>query len=82
MYGIMYGMRKTTVYLPDGLKSALEKMAMQEGQSEAEIIRSAIQSAVDRRRRPRPRVPLFESGPADPRAAERVDELLQGFGEE
>lgn len=77
----MYGMRKTTVYLPDGLKSALEKMATEEGRSEAEIIRSAIQATLDRRRRPRPRIPLFESGPADPRAAERVDELLHGFGE-
>lgn len=78
----MYGMKKTTVYLPDGLKSALERMAADEGRSEADIIRTAIHATVDQRRRPRPRVPLFESGPADPRAAERVDELLQGFGDE
>ena len=55
-YGIMYGMKKTTVYLPDGLKSALERMAHEEGRSEAEIIRSSIQRTIDRRRRPVPRI--------------------------
>jgi len=81
MYGIMYGMRKTTVYLPTGLKSALERIASEEGRSEAEIIRSAIQQAVNRRQRPLPRIPLFELGAEDPTAAERVDELLDGFGD-
>jgi len=78
----MYGMRKTTIYLPDDLKLALERMAVEERKSEAEIIRSSLQATVDGRQRPRPRVPLFEIGPADPIAAERVDELLGGFGEE
>lgn len=81
MYGIMYGMKKTTVYLPAELKSTLERMATEEGRSEAEIIRTAIQNAVDRRQRPLPRIPLFDLGPEDPTAAERVDELLAGFGE-
>lgn len=82
MYGTMYGMRKTTVYLPDELKAALERMASEEGRSEAEIIRFAVQQAVDHRQRPRPRIPLFELGTEDPTAAERVDELLAGFGKE
>jgi len=77
----MYGMKKTTVYLPDELKASLERMAHDQGRSEAEIIRAAIQATVDQRQRPRPRVPLFETGPKDPMAAERVDELLAGFGE-
>ncbi len=80
MYGTMYGMMKTTVYLPDELKASLEQLAVQEGRSEAEIIRQAIAAAVAGRRRPQPRVPLVATGLGDPRAAERVDELLDGFG--
>ncbi len=32
----MYGMKKTTVYLPDELKAALERAAAAQGRSEAE----------------------------------------------
>jgi len=77
----MYGMIKTTVYLPEALKADLEKMAAEEKRSEAEIIRAAVQRAVERRQRPRPRIPLTSEGFGDPTAAERVDELLEGFGE-
>ncbi len=72
--GTLYGMsRKTTVYLPDELKEAVERSARQRGTSEAEFIRSAIVTAVSR---PRPRAGFLESGPI----ADRVDELLEGFG--
>ena len=77
----MYGMIKTTVYLPEALKADLEKMAAEEKRSEAEIIRAAIAAAVENRQRPRPTIPLFSGGLGDPPAAERVDELLEGFGE-
>ena len=50
----MYGMIKTTVYLPEALKADLEKLAAEEKRSEAEIIRAAIQRAVDQRPRPKP----------------------------
>ncbi|MGB5659158.1 MAG: CopG family transcriptional regulator [Thermoanaerobaculia bacterium] len=80
-YGIMYGMIKTTVYLPEALKADLEKMAAEEKRSEAEIIRAALQAAVEERRPPRPKIPLTSEGFDDPTAAERVDELLEGFGE-
>jgi len=66
--------RKTTIYLPDGLKRAVEREAARRGQSEAEVIRSAIAAAVAR---PRPRGGIFSAEPI----AERVDELLKGFGE-
>jgi hypothetical protein len=67
-------MRKTTVYLPDDLKTALEREATMRGVSEAELIRAALADAV---RRPRPRPGLFRAEPF----ADRSDDLLGGFGE-
>jgi plasmid stability protein len=78
----MYGMFKTTVYIPEDLKAALEKMAAGEGRSEAEIIREAIRATVAGRRLPRPRIPLCAKGLGNPVASERVDELLRDFGSE
>jgi plasmid stability protein len=77
---MMYGMRRTTIYLPDELKAALERTATAEGRSEAEVVRSALASATSGHEYPPPRLPLFDSG--DPTLAERVDEVLAGgFGE-
>ncbi len=76
----MYGMIKTTVFLPEDLKASLKRMSNEEGRSEAEIIRDAIQAVVQRRKNPCPRVPLTHQGLGDPSLAERVDELLKGFG--
>ena len=58
----MYGMKKTTLYLPEELKASLERMAADELRSEAEIIREAIAEKVDRRTRPRPNLPLCAAG--------------------
>ncbi len=77
---MMYGMKRTTLYLPDELKAALERTAVAEGRSEAEVVRSAVASATAVHTFPSPRLPLFDSG--DPTLAERVDEELAcGFGE-
>lgn len=74
-----YGMRKTTVYLDEGLKADLARIAQEEDRSEADLIREALREAVARRTAPRPRLPLFDSGPnGDPTLAERVDEALAG----
>ena len=73
--GTIYGMQKTTVYLPDDLKAAVTRMAKQRGVAEAEVIRLAIAAAVSR---PAARSGLLES---DEPLAARVDELLKGFGE-
>lgn len=79
-YVMMYGMKRTTVYLPDELKAALERAAAATGTSEAEIVRGAIAAATVEHAYPPPRVPLFSSG--DSTLAERVDEALaEGFGE-
>jgi metal-responsive CopG/Arc/MetJ family transcriptional regulator len=70
---------RTTVYLPDELKAAVERLAGERGTSEAEVIREAIRALVESASRPRPRVGFITSG--DGTLAERVDELLKGFGE-
>ena len=77
---MMYGMVRTTVYLPNELKQALERTAAARGLSEAEVIRAALAAATAESGHPAPRVPLFTSG--DPTLAERVDdELAAGFGD-
>lgn len=78
----MYGMVRTTVYLPEELKAELERAAERSGESEAEIIRRGVAAAVAEiaeNAARRPRIPLFAS--SDPELAERVDEALAGFGE-
>lgn len=80
MYGTMYGMRKTTLYLPDELKAALERVAFALGQSEADLIREALREKIAAVTSVVPTVPLSASGLGDPTIAERADELLAGFG--
>ncbi len=70
-------MKKTTVYLPDRLKTALARVAAQRGISEAEVIRAAVAQEVGPAR-PKPRGGLY--GGQDP-IADRMDELLTGFGQ-
>ncbi len=72
-------MEKTTVYLPEDLKRALRRAARASGRSEAELIREGVGIVTGTHRIAEPRLPLFESG--QPELAERVDELLDGFGE-
>ena len=75
----MYGMQKTTVYIPEDLKRILRQVAAARGVSEAELIREALRELTARASAPKPRLPLFRSG--KPELAERVDEALTGFGE-
>ncbi len=75
----MYGMDKTTVYLPRDLKDGLAAAAKRRNISEAELIRKGIALAIARDEPRPPRVPLFNSGQPD--LAEKFDELLTGFGE-
>lgn len=77
---VLYGMQKTTVYLPDDLKAGLARVAVATRRSEAELIREAICLLVQTKSSPSPRVPLFASN--DPDLALRVDDALLGFGEQ
>lgn len=72
-------MRRTTIYLPDHLKLALERTAAAQGKSEAEVVRQALIVATAEPAAPPLRIPLFDSG--DATLAERVDDdLAAGFG--
>lgn len=75
----MYGMEKTTVYLTDAQKRALERAARYSGRSEAELIREGVEHVTGRLQMAEPTLPLFDSGDTD--LAERVDDALGGFGE-
>ncbi len=76
---MMYGMKKTTVYLPDVLKARLERVAEEKQSSEAEVIREAIDRFTSEREHPRPKAPLFANGAVA--AIVDFDQALQGFGE-
>ncbi len=69
-------MVKTTLYLPGDLKAQLERESARRGESEAELIRQALRREFGAQRA-RPRGGLFAG--SEP-IAERVDELLDGFG--
>lgn len=71
----IYGMSvKSTVYLPDDLKAAVEAEAKRRGCSEAALIRDSLRAAVTR---PEPAAGIFAAEPF----AGHADELLAGFGE-
>lgn len=76
----MYGMFKTTLYLPDDLKAELERAARETGRSEADLIRDGIRLALARQQPPAPTIGILVS--ADPHFAEKVEEHLDGFGRE
>lgn len=83
MYGSMYGnmprMLKTTVYLPPELMARVKRVAAARADSEAEIIRRAIDEYTAKAA-PRPALVIDVPGiPAD--LAERDEEYLaEGFG--
>ena len=68
-------MHRSTVYLPDELKAALQRTASATGLSEAELIREGVRRVTA----PRPQVGVFDSGIDD--LAENADVHLEGFGE-
>jgi len=75
----MYGVVKTTVYLPEDLKAALERLSGETGRSEADLIREGIRLAIERQQPPSPTIGIMVSD--DPLFARYADERLAGFGE-
>jgi len=86
MYVTMYGMKRTTIYLPDELKARLEAESRRRGVTEAQIVREAVDRET---RSPRPRGGIFRGGSLDARDIDRDvttgswrSDALRGFGEE
>ncbi len=73
-------MKKTTVYLPDELKAALERSSRASGRSEAALTHEAVEDMTGKLETTRPRLPLFSGG--EPGLAENTDRELAGFGEQ
>ena len=72
-------MEKTTLYLDEHLKQAIQRTAQAQGTTQAAVIRAAIEAHVlVSPQRPRS-IGLGNSGRGD--LAERADELLDGMGE-
>jgi predicted transcriptional regulator len=74
----MYGMKRTTIYLPEDLKSRLEAEADRRGVTEAEIVRRAVDRELSR---PAPRGGFLMGGPADGITGGNLHEHMEGFGE-
>jgi Arc/MetJ-type ribon-helix-helix transcriptional regulator len=72
-------MEKTTVYLTESQKRALERAAKRVGRSEAELIREGVELVTARHQAAELVLPLFTSDQPD--LADRVDDALDGFGE-
>jgi len=79
----MYGVRRTTVYLGDDQKRQLEEIAIRTARSEADLIRAGVDRVIEehgqRRRKPQALFALDDPVLDDP---ERVEEALEGFGED
>jgi hypothetical protein len=80
MYGNLYGMQRTTVYLTTAQRRALATTARATGKSEAELVREGVDAVTSGHRVAEPTIPLFESGRPD--LATSADDLLEGFGEQ
>ena len=72
-------MEKTTVYLTDTQKRALERTAKAAGRTEAELIREGVELVTARHQASELKLPLFSSDQPD--LAEHVDDAMDGFGE-
>jgi hypothetical protein len=83
MYGTIYGVKRTTIYLTEAQKRELEAIAVRTRQTEAQLIREGVDHVISlnrpRRRKPGPLFALDDPLLDDPR---RVDEALEGFGGE
>lgn len=75
-------MRKTSVYLPEEQARRLARLAREEGRSQAEVLREALERYQPRASTDRDfALDGCVTGPGDSIADHDEDELLRGFGE-
>lgn len=72
-------MKRTTIYLPDEMKAAIEREALRRGVTEAEVIRVAVEANLKTPTQRRYITPAIPEGLGEDIAG-RVDELLEGMG--
>lgn len=74
--GTLYGMIKTSVYLPEDLETRLDAEAAATGMSKAELIRRGIVMVLESSTRPKhsPPLPVFDSG--RDRSADEMDTAI------
>lgn len=82
IYGIIYGVRRTTIYLTDEQKLALEAIAAGASRTEADLIREGVDHVLETKRiaARKPGALFALDDPVLDNPA-RVDEALEGFGE-
>ncbi len=71
----MYGVKRTTVYLPEDMKRAIEREAARRRVTEAEVIREAVRNALAAEQHQTREFPLFED-PLGFDLAGRVEAIL------
>jgi predicted transcriptional regulator len=81
MYGMMYGVKRTTIYLPDEMKAAIEREAARLGVTEADVIRRAVEASLKTQSRRRHITPAIPEGLGEDLAG-RVDELLEEMADD
>lgn len=77
----MYGVKRTTVYFPDEMKTAIEREARRRGVTEAEVIREAVAKELASTPRRRYITPAIPEGFGEDIAG-RVDELLKQMADD
>jgi hypothetical protein len=75
---MMYGMKRTTIYLPEEMKARLEAEAARRQITEAELIRRAVDNELTRRP---PRGGIITGSPRDGITGANLHEHMEGFGE-
>ncbi len=81
VYGMMYGVKRTTIYLTDAQKLELESLSTRTTRTESDLIREGVDHVLGlhrvAHRKPGPLFALSDPILDDP---DRVEEALEGFG--
>lgn len=82
-YGMMYGVKRTTIYLTDEQKEELEMLSDRTTRTESDLIREGVDQVLDAhrvaRRKPGALFALADPVLDDP---DRAEQALEGFGQD